>query len=164
MLLMTTTTTAQVSFRIRADIAENVAPLAQRHGVTASQLIEKLLIEALRAEGVLDTDPEDPNAALDELLDYVKIRLTPRREARDTNRRAIFEVFEEIRTTEPLTTLHARTIVPPAGSTLSPEARRQYVHQRIARFVKTFLGMESVKEIAVPRGSQALIKSYTELR
>jgi transposase-like protein len=165
MLRMTTTTTSQVSFRIRADIAENIAALAERHGVvTASQLIEKLLKEALLAEGLLVTDPDDPNAALDELLDHVKIRLTVRREARDTNRRAIFEVFEDIRTTGTLRTLRERAIVPPAGSSLSPEARQQYVHQRIARFVKTFLGMESVKEIAVPRNSPALIKSYTELR
>lgn len=163
-MLRMTTTTSQVSFRIRADVAELIALFAQRHGITGSQLIEKLLIQALRAEGLFNAEPDDPNAALDELLDHVKIRLTVRRAARDTNKRAIFEIFEEIRTTEPMRTLHERAIVPPVGSSLSPEARRQYVHQRIARFVKTFLGMESVKEVAVPRGSLALIRSYTELR
>jgi len=33
----------------------------------------------------------------------------------------------------------------------------------IGRFVKTFLGMKSVREVTLPRGTEALIRSYTEL-
>jgi hypothetical protein len=161
---MTTATTSPVSFRIRTDVADKIGSLAQRRGLTSSQLIEKLLIEALLAESLLDIDPDDPNSALDLLLEHVKEFLEPRRAARAFNQAVILDVFQHIKDSPALMKLREAAIVPPAASGLSAEARLQYVHQRIARFVKAYVGMESVKEVAVPRSAEALIKSYTELR
>ena len=46
---------------------------------------------------------------------------------------------------------------------LSAEQRRQFVHQRIGRSIKEFLGRESGDEVILPRGSDTLIRSYTKL-
>jgi hypothetical protein len=43
------------------------------------------------------------------------------------------------------------------------DKRRQFVHQRIGRFIKDYLGLVSVEEVTIPRGSDALIRGYTRL-
>jgi hypothetical protein len=155
--------TRPVSFRIRTDIASKIRPLAQRQGVTDSRLIENLLLEALRDTELDDVDADDPNASLDSLLEQVKLFLEPRRGAGALNEDVILEVFEEIRKSAALSKLHQAAIMPLLVSGLTGDGRRQFVHQRIARFTKTFLGMLSLHEVTLPRSSAALIRSYTKL-
>jgi len=155
--------TCLVSFRIRNDIAGRIEELAKRRGVTGSRLVEELLIEAARAENLDTVDPDDPNSALDELLEQVKTIIEPRRGAGALNESVILEVFNQIKASPALSKLHDAAIVPPPASGLTAESRRQFVHQRVARSIKTFLGMRSLGEVTLPRGSAALIRSYTKL-
>lgn len=67
-----------------------------------------------------------------------------------------------IKASTSLAKLHEETLVPP-GARITTEQRRQFVHQRIGGYVKEYLGLKSGKEVVLPRGSEALIKSYTEL-
>ena len=153
-----------VSFRIRTDVADRVEQLAQRRGVTQSRLVEELLIDAARAAKLDTVDPNDPNSALEELLEQVKQMIGTRRGGGVLNEDVIFEVFSQVKHSAPLLRLHEAAMVAPANSGQPPELRRQYVHQRISRFIKTFLGMRSLREVTLPRGSDALIRSYTKLR
>jgi hypothetical protein len=155
--------TCVVSYRIRTDIAGRVEDLSKLRGITESRLIEELLVEAARAAKLDTVDPDDPNSALDELLEEVKQLITPRRGAGVLNESVILEVFNQIKLSPALSKLHDAAIVPPTPSGLTAESRRQFVHQRVARFVKTFLGMRSIGEVTLPRGSEALIRSYTKL-
>src|SRR4051812_41406429 len=150
------TSTVPVSFRIRSNLAGKIEPLAQQTGVSPSRLIEQLLTEALRAERMLDAHDE-ANMALDLLLDHVRLHLEPRKDARPANRHSIREVFQQIQGTPALMKLYGAAIISPASSRVTQAARRQYVHSHIARFTKTFLGMESVREITLPRTSDELI-------
>lgn len=155
--------TCVVSYRIRTDIAARVEEVAQRRGVSESRLIEELLMEAAVAANVSTVDPDDPNSALDELVEQVKELIAPRRGADALNEDVILEIFNQMKQSPALSKLHDAAVVPPAMSGLTAEARRKFVHQRIARFVKTFLGMRSLGEVTLPRGSEALIRSYTKL-
>ena len=158
-----TKSTTAVQYRIRTDLAQAAKNLAQHRGVTESRLIEELLIEALREENLLEIDTDDPRAALEALLQELKIILEPSQNQRAANAAAILTTFNKIKDSPVLLKLYTAAMEVPPGVDQSAEGRRQYVHQRIARFVKTFLGMTSVREKPVPPGSIALIKSYTEL-
>jgi hypothetical protein len=162
--MQTPSSTIPVSFRIRMDLASKIRPLAQGRGISESRLIEELIAEALRGTTLSQIDLDDPNMALDALLEEVKRLLEPRRQWDSLrNRSAILDVFIEIDRSPALLKLHDVAVMPPAGSGLTCDARNLYVHQRIGRFVKTFLGMRSVKEVTLPRGSETLIRSYTQL-
>lgn len=161
---MTTTQTVALSFRIRTDIAEKVPHLAERRHVTESRLLEELLQEEARRVDLDDADPDDPNAALDVLLEEVKKILKPSRGAPAAlNEDATLHVFNEIKGSGALLATYTAAIVPPPKSTLTAAGRRQSVNQQIGRFVKTFLGMQSLEEVTLPPGSDALIRSYTKL-
>jgi hypothetical protein len=150
-----------VSFRIETWIASQVPELAEHRGVCQSQLIEDLLREE-RKRANLGADPDDPGVALEELLDDVKQLLEDRRTRNAVGPDIIKDTFADMALAPPMMKRHETAVRPPSSG-MTPERRRQYVHARIARFIKRHLGLESGDEVTLPRGSDALIRSYTRL-
>jgi hypothetical protein len=132
--------------------------LAEARGVTDSVLVEHLTIEESKRAKLIDDD--DPRAAFKELSEEIVRYLDSRNGRFDEH--VTLDVFNEIKKTRRLASLHASALKPPSRQ-VTAEQRRQFVHQRIGRLVKEHLGWESGDEVTLPRGSEALIRSYTRL-
>jgi hypothetical protein len=70
-------------------------------------------------------------------------------------------VFEWLQGAPRLMKVYEAAIAPPNG--VQADKRRQFVHQRVGRFIKDHLGLVSLEEVTLPRGSGALIRGYTRL-
>ena len=70
-------------------------------------------------------------------------------------------VFNKLKESPRLMKVYEAAISPPRG--IRADKRRQFVHQRVGRFIKDYLGLVSVEEVTLPRGSDALIRGYTRL-
>ncbi len=149
-----------LSVRIDAGIAELLPRVAEEHGISVAILIEKLAVDEAEHLGLLPKG--DPRAALVELVDEVRTLLDDKQNAylaRDPD--VTLSVFNMILHTPRLMKLYEGAISPPKG--VRADKRRQFVHQRIGRFIKDHLGLVSVEEVTIPRGSDALIRGYTRL-
>lgn len=155
---MTVSSTTPVSLRIESGARELFRELAEHHGVTESVLLEQLTVEeAARLDLISDKDPRVAyRRLLDEIAEYLR-GLGSRFDEHITR-----DVFNWIKETPRIFKMHENALKP-ASRAMTAEQRRQFVHQRIGRFIKEFLGCESGAEQILPRGSDALIKSYTRL-
>jgi hypothetical protein len=155
---MSVSSTVPVSLRIESGARDLFRELAEHHGITESVLLERLTIdEAARVDLIGD---KDPRLAFKRLLEEIAQHLTGRGSRIDEH--VTLDVFNWIKATPHLLKLHGDALKP-TGRAMTPEQRRQFVHQRIGRHIKEFLGRESDAEVILPRGSDALIKSYTKL-
>ena len=75
-----------------------------------------------RGSSLHEIDPDDPNAAFDELLENARRLLEPRRGAGVLNTDATLWVFEEFRKSAALSALHAQAIVPVPARASRPRA------------------------------------------
>lgn len=150
--------TALVSYRIENSIHTLLRELAEERGVTESVLVEQLVVEEGQRSGMIKES--DPRAAFQKLLGEIEGYLDSRRGRHD--RAITLDVFNMIKDSTSLAKLHREALEPPSAG-ITSEQRRQFVHQRIGRYVKEYLGLESGREVVLPRGSEALIRSYTEL-
>ena len=70
-------------------------------------------------------------------------------------------MFNRIKESPSLMKVYEAAIAPLPG--IRSDKRRQFVHQRIGRFIKDYLGLVSLEEVTNPRGTDALIRGYTRL-
>jgi hypothetical protein len=155
---MTVSSTEPVSLRIETGARALFRELAEHHGVTESVLLEHLTIEeAARLKLIGD---KDPRIAFKRLLEEITEHLKGLGSKIDED--ITLHVFNWIKETPRLLKMHEDALKP-TGRAMTPEQRRQFVHQRIGRFIKEFLGRESGDEVILPRGTEALIRSYTKL-
>jgi hypothetical protein len=155
---MATSSTVPLSLRIESGVRDLFQELAEHHGLTESVLLEKLAIEeAARLDLIGDRDPRLAfRRLLDEIAEYLK-GVGGRFDEHVT-----LQVFTWIKETPHLLKMHENA-VKPVSRAVTAEQRRQFVHQRIGRFIKEQLGCESGAEHVLARGAGALIKSYTRL-
>lgn len=123
---------------------------------TPAAVVEELIFKKALELKLLAAD--DPSIAFLKLLDRTAAYLRSRKSHGED---ITLEWFRAIKTTPELLALHATAVRPTRG--ITEEKRRQYVHQRIGRFVKEHLGFESVREVVLPRDAGELIRSYTKL-
>jgi hypothetical protein len=149
-----------LSVRIDAGIAELLPKVAEEHGITVALLIEKLAIDEAAELGLLPKS--DTRAALVTLVDEVRKLLDDPQHAylaKDPD--VTLTVFTVIKDSPRLMKVYDAALSPPKG--IRADKRRQFVHQRVGRFIKDYLGLVSVEEVTLPRGSDALIRGYTRL-
>lgn len=149
-----------LSVRIDAAIADLLPKVADKHDVSVALLIEKLTIDAAEVVGLLPKS--DPRGALVVIVDEVRKLLNePQNAQLAKDPDVTLTVFNKIKDSPRLMNVYEAALVPPRG--VRGDKRRQFVHQRIGRFIKEYLGLVSVEEVTIPRGSDALIRGYTRL-
>jgi hypothetical protein len=149
-----------LSVRLDASIADLLPKLAEEHKLNIALLIEKLVLRDAEDLGLLPKS--DPRAALVGLVDEVRQLLDDKQNAylaKDPD--VTLTVFNMIKQLPRLMRQYEAAISPPKG--IRADKRRQFVHQRIGRFIKDHFGLISVEEVTLPRGSDALIRGYTRL-
>jgi hypothetical protein len=149
-----------LSVRIDAGIADLLRQVADEHGLSVALLIEKLAVDEAAVLGLLPKS--DPRGALVILVDEVRKLLDEPQNAylaKDPDVTLI--VFNKIKESPRLMKVYEAAISPPKG--VRADKRRQFVHQRVGRFIKDYLELVSVEEVTLPRGSDALIRGYTKL-
>jgi hypothetical protein len=156
---MSNSSAALLSIRMETSVIELLADVADQFGLTPAVTVEKLILDAASAHGLLPK--HSPGAALIELMEKV-VDLLKAHASRKSDPDVTRWVFEQIKDTPALLKLHTLALKPPSRD-VTPDKRKQFVHQRLGRFVKDFLGLKSGREIILPRGSDALIRSYTQL-
>jgi hypothetical protein len=149
---------ASLSMRIDTGIADLLRKIAEEHRMSVAMLIEKLVVDEAEA---LDLLPKgDPRRALVTLVNEVRNLIDGKPYlAKDPD--VTLSVFTIIKQSPRLMKVYEAAISPPTG--MRADKRRQFVHQRIGRFIKDYLGLVSVEEVTLPRGSDALIRGYTRL-
>lgn len=155
-----TNPSVSLSLRIDAGIAELLPKVAEEHGLSVALLIEKLAVDEAGVLGLLPKS--DPRGALVALVNEVRNLLDESQNAylaKDPDVTLI--VFNKIKDSPRLMKVYEAAISPPKG--ITADKRRQFVHQRLGRFIKDYLGLVSVEEVTIPRGSDALIRGYTRL-
>lgn len=155
-----TNPSASLSLRIDAGIADLLPKVADEYGLSVALLIEKLAVEEAAVLGLLPKS--DPRGALVVLVDEVRKLLDEPQNAylaKDPD--VTLVVFNKIKESPRLMKVYEAAISPPKG--IRADKRRQFVHQRVGRFIKDYLGLVSVEEVTLPRGSDALIRGYTRL-
>lgn len=155
-----TNPSVSLSVRIDAAIADLLAKVAEEHGLSVALLIEKLAVDDAAELGLLPKS--DQRGALVALIHEVRSVLDDRRNAflaRDPD--VTLTVFNMIKQSPRLMKVYEAAISPPQG--VRADKRRQFVHQRVGRFIKDHLGLVSVEEVTLPRTSSALIRGYTRL-
>lgn len=148
------------SVRLDAGIADLLSKVADEHGLSIGLLIEKLTVDEAAVLNLLPKS--DPRGALVALVDEVRKLLDEPVNAylaKDPD--VTLTVFNKIRESPRLMKVYEAAISPPKG--IRADKRRQFVHQRIGRLIKDYLGLVSVEEVTLPRGSDALIRGYTRL-
>jgi hypothetical protein len=152
------TASTHLQLRIDTAVADLIPALCNRHELDPPRLIEKLILEEAKEHRLVPTG--DAGRALASLLASVEDLLNKHDYlAQDPD--VTLTVFNEIKATPRLMRQYEAAISPPKG--VRPEKRRQFVHQRVGRFIKDYLGLVSVEERTLPRGSDALIRGYTRL-
>ena len=146
------------AIRIDQQVKDLISTMASSDELTEADFVERLVREEARSRKLVPAD--DPGMALMDLETEARKYLSGVRANADEH--VTRELFEHIQRTPRLLKLHDLAIQPPS-SKIRPEKRRQYVHQRLGRKVKQFLGRESLGEVLVGAGSGALIRSYTRL-
>ncbi len=131
--------------------------MAKANRITEALFIERLVRTAARARNLLA--PDDPGLALMDL----EIEIGTYLDSAAINEHITRDVFEHIQATPALWNLHRDATQPLPKSGVSPEKRRQYVHSRLGRFVKAYLGLTSLGEALLQPSAGALIRSYTRL-
>lgn len=155
-----TNPSTSLSVRIDAGIAQLLPKIAEEHGVTVALLIEKLAVDEAEQLGLLPKN--DPRGALLSLVDEVRNLINePRNAYLSKDPDVTLSVFNKIKDSPRLMKLYEAAISPQKG--MRADKRRQFVHQRVGRFIKDYLGLVSVEEVTLPRGSDALIRGYTRL-
>ena len=155
-----TTPSVSLSVRIDAGIADLLPKVADEHGISVALLIEKLAVNEAAVLGLLPAS--DFRGALVVLVDEVRKLLDDPQNAylaKDPD--VTLTVFNKIKESPRLMKVYEAAISPPKG--IRADKRRQFVHQRLGRFIKDYLGLVSVEEVTLPRGSDALIRGYTRL-
>jgi hypothetical protein len=150
--------TSSVLFAIRIDkqVKDFVSIMATSDGLTEALFVERLLREEARSRRLVPAN--DPGMAMMDLESEAALYLDGVRPIADEH--VTRDLFAHIQGSPRLMALHGRAIRPPS-SKIRAEKRRQYVHQRLGRFVKEYLGRRSLGEVLMPPG--ALIRSYTRL-
>jgi hypothetical protein len=132
--------------------------VAEEHGLTVAVLVEKLAIGEAEELGLLAKN--DPRGSLVKLITEIGKLLDRSTElARDQD--VTLTVFNKIKESPRLKKLHDEALAPPKN--IRADKRRQFVHQRLGRFIKDYLGLIPVEEVTLPRASDALIRGYTRL-
>jgi len=149
---------ALISVRIDGTVAALLPRIAEEHGLTEALAVEKLIIE--EAENLSLLPQGSPTSALADLVELVREYLD-KRPVLVHDQDVTLTVFNWILTTPPCLKVYEAAITAPPG--VRPEKRRQFVHQRLGRFIKDHLGLVSLEEVTLPRGSDALIRGYTRL-
>jgi hypothetical protein len=155
-----TNPSVSLSIRIDKSIDDLLPKIADEHGLTVALLIEKLAVDEAAVLGLLPKT--DPRGALVVLVDEVRKLLNEPQNAylaKDPD--VTLSVFNKIKESAHLMKVYEAAISPPKG--IRADKRRQFVHQRVGRFIKDYLGLVSVEEVTLPRGSDALIRGYTRL-
>lgn len=155
-----TNPSVSLSIRIDKNIDDLLPKIADEHGLTVALLIEKLAVDEAAVLGLLPKT--DPRGALVVLVDEVRKLLDEPQNAylaKDPD--VTLTVFNKIKDSALLMNVYEAAISPPKG--IRADKRRQFVHQRMGRFIKDYLGLVSVEEVTLPRGSDALIRGYTRL-
>jgi hypothetical protein len=147
-----------VSLRIDAAVAALLPRIAEEHGLNEALALEKLIVDKAASLGLVQKD--SPGAALVALLVSIRGHLdsTPAL-AKDPD--VTRTVFEWLQRSPRLMKVYEAAIAPPNG--VQADKRRQFVHQRVGRFIKDYLGLVSLEEVTLPRGSNSLIRGYTRL-
>lgn len=143
-----------LQLRVDEGVALVLERLATKLGCSDSTVVEHLLLDGAYKEGVIGKD--DPNLAMHYLLKKVATVLDSRPKFWQTTSDVVYQMFELIRKTP---RYHEVYLVAVGTDT----KRKQYVHNRIGRYIKDHLGMESVGEVTLPRNSDALIRAYSKL-
>ena len=155
-----TNPSASLSIRIDASIAELLPKIAGKTDTTVAQLIERLALAEAAKVGLIPKD--DPRRALVTLVDAVRHLIDEPQNAYLANDPDVtLTVFNKIKNSQSLMKVYTAAILPPSGVTA--DKRRQFVHLRVGRSIKDHLGLTSVEEVTLPRGSDALIRGYTRL-
>jgi hypothetical protein len=155
-----TNLSTSLSVRIDAGIAALLPKIAEEHGITVALLIEKLAIDEAEGLGLLPKN--DPRGALVALVDEVRALIDEPKNAylaKDPD--VTLSVFNMIKDSPRVMKVYEAAIAPPKG--IRADKRRQFVHQRVGRFIKDYLDLVSAEEVTLPRGSDALIRGYTRL-
>jgi len=147
-----------ISVRIDDAVAPLLPRIAEEHGLPEALTIEKLIIE--EAEHLNLLPKGSPSSKLVDLLDLIRQHLDSKPMlARDPD--VTLTVFNWIREAPSRMKVYEAAITAPPG--VRADKRRQFVHQRVGRFIKDYLGLVSLEEVTLPRGSDALIRGYTRL-
>lgn len=155
-----TNPSVSLSIRIDKSIDDLLPKIANEHGLTVALLIEKLAVDEAAVLGLLPKT--DPRGALVALVDEVRKLLDePQNSYLAKDPDVTLTVFNKIKESPLLMKVYEAAISPPKG--IRADKRRQFVHQRVGRFIKDYLGLVSVEEVTLPRGSDALIRGYTRL-
>lgn len=155
-----TNPSVSLSVRIDAAIDGLLSKVAEEHGLSVALLIEKLAVDEAEELGLLPKS--DRRGALVALIHEVRALLDDPQKAflaRDPD--VTLTVFNAIKQSPRLMKVYEAAISPPSG--VRADKRRQFVHQRVGRFIKDHLGLVSVEEVTLPRTSSALIRGYTRL-
>jgi hypothetical protein len=153
-----TNSSALFAIRIDQQVKELISTMATSDHVTDANFVERLVVDEAWSRKLLPAD--DPGISLMRLESEARKYLARVRATADEH--VTRDLFEHIQATQNLRTYHDQAICPPSAK-VRPEKRRQYVHQRLGRLAKQYLGRKSVGEVLVPPGSGALIRSYTRL-
>ena len=146
-----------LSQRIDSEAAKALARIAEEDQVTQAVSLEHLIFAEAMKRGWLRKD--DSSVAFMALLDETATHLS---KLQSPGEDVTLEWFRTIKADGRLRKLHETAMRPPSAK-ITPEKRRQYVHQRLGRFVKEFLGYESGQEVVLARNADELIRSYTKL-
>lgn len=149
---------ALFAIRIDQQVKDLISAMATSDQVTEASLIERLVLEEASSRKLLRAD--DPSLALMHLENEARKYLARVRATADEH--VTRDLFAHIQSTPSLLRYHEQAIRP-ASAKVRPEKRRQYVHQRLGRFTKQYLGRTALGETLVPPASGALIRSYTRL-
>jgi len=147
-----------VSLRIDAAVASLLPRIAEWNELTDALAFEKLLLDEAEHLGLVRKNT--PGGALIALLEAIREHIDGSRSL-PKNPDVTLMVFIWIKTTPRLLKLYEAAISPPPG--VRADKRRQFVHQRVGRFIKDHLGLVALEEVTLPRDSEALIRGYTRL-
>lgn len=147
-----------ISVRVDSSVAALLPRIAEEYGLTEALAVEKLIIE--EAESLSLLPKGSPTGALADLVEMVR-RYLDGEPSLAHDQDVTRTVFDWIHTSPRCMKVYEAAITPPQG--IRPEKRRQFVHQRVGRFIKDHLGLVSLEEVTLPRGSDALIRGYTRL-
>lgn len=147
-------------FRLDTAAIELLGQLAADFGLTEAITVEKLILDQAKAAGLVVGD--SPSLALIALLEEVG-QILDKHGGLRSDPDVMLRIYDRIRATPRLARLHAAALVPPSTD-LPAEKRQQFVHQRIGRFVKDYLGLAPAEGAKSPLEKGTPRRSYTRLR
>lgn len=147
-----------LALRVTNQVKELVEKMASDDDISDAVFVERVVLEEASRRRLVS--PNDPGVALMTLEKEQEKYLDSVRGKHDEH--VTRDWFAHIQATPLLLKLHERAIQPPS-SKISAEKRRQFVHQRLGRLSKQYLGLTSLGEVLLPLDSGALIRSYTRL-